>query len=305
MTRVEVFAPAKINLCLHVTGQRDDGYHLLDTVVAFADIGDVLTLHAHDLPKRFDVCGPEGTPALENQSNIMWHTAKAFWPASTALSMRLEKHLPVASGIGGGSADAAATYRGLLRLRAAIEGQDRPRDPTPLDVQVLMGIGADVPMCVPCDPARVRGIGEQIEPIRDLHPYPVVLVNPRVEVSTPTVFRSLIKKDNPSLDPWPESFEDRDAALDWLGEQRNDLQPPAIEACPVIAKVLEALERSGTCRLARMSGSGATCFGLFDRVHMARAAADVIRAAYPDWWVHSGRLNGGRCAAPQLIRSTT
>lgn len=302
---VEVFAPAKINLALHVTGIRADGYHLLDTLVAFAGIGDRITLHVGQWPDALEVTGPEALPSLAGDGNIMWRAAERFWPAGAPLSLRLEKHLPMASGIGGGSADAAATYRGLLRLRAMVEGHGTPRDPTPQDSRALLEIGADVPMCVSCAPARVRGIGEQIEPVDDLHPYPVVLVNPRVQVSTPAVFKRLRVKDNPGLDPWPDSFEDRDAVLDWLAAQRNDLQAPAIEHCPEIAQVLDALVQTGTCRLARMSGSGATCFGLYDRVHKAEAAAAAIRAAHPGWWVQSGRLNGARHAAPQLIRATT
>jgi 4-diphosphocytidyl-2-C-methyl-D-erythritol kinase len=304
MTKVKVFAPAKINLTLHVTGQRADGYHELDTVVAFADIGDWVTLYGSG-PVGLDVTGPEAVPELAGNDNIMWRTASRFWKPDMPLSMKLEKHLPMASGIGGGSADAAATYRGLLSLRAALEGRDAPRDPTPQDARDLLSIGADVPMCVVSDPARVQGIGEQISPIADLHPYPIVLVNPRVQVSTPAVFSNLAVKHNPGLDPLPETFEDRDAALSWLRAQRNDLQRPAIDDCPVIAEVLNALEQSGTCSLARMSGSGATCFGLFERMHTANTAADAIRAAYPEWWVQVGRLNGGRHAAPQLIRSTT
>ncbi|MEL6807687.1 MAG: 4-(cytidine 5'-diphospho)-2-C-methyl-D-erythritol kinase [Pseudomonadota bacterium] len=301
---VEVFAPAKINLCMHVTGQRPDGYHLLDTLVAFADIGDRVTL-SNAGPANICVTGPEAVPELSSIDNIMYYTASQFWVPDIRLSMTLEKNLPLSSGIGGGSADAAATYRGILWLRAAVEGRDDPRNPTADDARLLMKIGADVPMCVLSDPARVRGIGEQIEPVPDMHPYPIVLVNPRVPVSTPAVFKRLMQKDNAGLDPWPDSFEDRDATLDWLLEQRNDLQDAAIQDCPPIADVLDALRQTRECRLARMSGSGATCFGLFDRVHKAEAAADAIRAAHPDWWVQSGRLNGGRRAAPQLIRSTT
>ncbi|MEL6452211.1 MAG: 4-(cytidine 5'-diphospho)-2-C-methyl-D-erythritol kinase [Pseudomonadota bacterium] len=303
--KVTVFAPAKINLTLHVTGQLPNGYHTLDSLVAFADIGDKITLHADWLPKRFSVTGPEAAPELESDRNIMWHAATRFWAPDTALSMQLDKHLPMASGIGGGSADAAATYRGLLMLRAAVEGRAAPRDPTAQDGRDLLDIGADVPMCVLSDPVRVQGIGEQMTPVADLHPYPVVLVNPRVQVSTPAVFKRLAVKDNPGQDPWPDSFEDRDAALDWIGAQRNDLQDAAIRDCLAIAEVLEALAQEGTCRLARMSGSGATCFGLYDRMYMATAAAEAIRAAHPGWWVQVGRLNGGRHAAPQLIRSTT
>lgn len=304
MTRVETFAPAKINLCLHVTGQRADGYHLLDTLVGFANIGDTVTLSTA-APHALAVTGPEASTELGSDDNIMWQTAARFWPTGEPLSMHLDKQLPVASGIGGGSADAAATYRGLLALRAELAGQGAPRDPTPDDAQALMSIGADVPMCVPSHPARVQGIGEQITLISDFHPYPIVLVNPRVQVSTPAVFSRLANKENPAIDPWPDTFEDRDAVLDWLIAQRNDLQAPAVQACPEIATVLDRLRQDKTCRLARMSGSGATCFGLFERVHLAQAAADAIADAHPDWWVRVGRLNGGRRAVPQLIRSTT
>ncbi|WP_299624865.1 4-(cytidine 5'-diphospho)-2-C-methyl-D-erythritol kinase [uncultured Tateyamaria sp.] len=300
---VEVFAPAKINLCLHVTGQRSDGYHLLDTLVAFADIGDTVTLSV-DGPGGLDVSGPEATPDLAGDGNIMSATAARFW-GEEALSMHLDKQLPIASGIGGGSADAAATYRGVLALRAAVEGRDAPRDPTAEDAVALMEIGADVPMCVPSTPARVQGIGEQITPISDLHPYPIVLVNPRVQVSTPTVFKRLARKENPALDRLPRDFEDRDLVLDWLGAQRNDLQAPALEVCPEVGAVLEALGKDQACRLTRMSGSGATCFGLFIRMHEATAAAEAISATHPGWWIRVGRLKGGRRAAPQLIRSTT
>jgi 4-diphosphocytidyl-2-C-methyl-D-erythritol kinase len=301
---VSVFAPAKINLTLHVTGQRADGYHLIDSMVAFADIGDNVTLQSPG-PVALEVSGPEGVPELTSKNNIMWFAAMRFWKPDRSLTMHLEKHLPLASGIGGGSADAAAVYRGLLLLRAAVEGSEWPRDPTPEDARDLLEIGADVPMCVLSEAARIRGIGEQIEPVPELYPYPVVLVNPRIQISTPAVFSGLQAKDNPGLDPLPEAFDDRVATLDWLRNQRNDLQEPAVENCPAIAAVLQALEQVETCRMARMSGSGATCFGLFERMHQASEAAKAISAAYPSWWVRAGRLNGGRKAAPQLIRSTT
>jgi len=304
MIKVRVFAPAKINLALHITGRLPDGYHLIDSLVAFADIGDWITLTEHG-PRELSVSGPEGVPELASDDNIMWHAAQKFWTPDRPLSMALEKHLPMASGIGGGSADAAAAYRGLLLLRATVEGMASPRAPTTEDAHALLSIGADVPMCVLSDPARIRGIGEQITPVPNFFPYATVLVNPRVQVSTPTVFSGLTIRDNPGLDPWPVSFEDRDAALDWMRAQRNDLHAPAVADCPAIGTVLNALEQTGTCRLARMSGSGATCFGIFKRMHMAQAAADAISAAHPDWWVRAGRLNGGRNAVPQLIRSTT
>jgi len=304
MKTVEVFAPAKINLTLHVTGQLPNGYHTLDSLVAFADIGDTVTLHSPG-PADLLVSGPEAVPELASPDNIMWMAATKFWTPDRSLSMHLDKHLPMASGIGGGSADAAAVYRGLLLLRAAVEGHDQPRDPTTQDARDLLEIGADVPMCVLSEPARIRGIGEQIEPVPDLFPYPVVLVNPRAPVSTPAVFKGLTVKDNPGHDPWPGDFEDRSAILGWLGAQRNDLQAPAIRDCPAIARVLQVLNQIDTCRLARMSGSGATCFALFEKMHEAISAAEAISVSHPEWWVRAGRLSGGRRAAPQLIRSTT
>ena len=140
MKTVSVFAPAKINLALHVTGQRADGYHLLDSLVAFADIGDRVRLQSHG-PARLLVSGPEAVAGLEGGDNIMWRAAHRFWPPDLSLSMHLEKHLPVASGIGGGSADAAATYRGLLMLQAAVNGGERPRDPTAQDARDLLVAG--------------------------------------------------------------------------------------------------------------------------------------------------------------------
>jgi 4-diphosphocytidyl-2-C-methyl-D-erythritol kinase len=303
MTTVKVFAPAKINLTLHVTGRRDDGYHLLDTLVAFADIGDTVTLHASG-PLALDVSGPEAAPELNSKYNIMWLVAARFWKPDLPLSLGLEKHLPMASGIGGGSADAAATFRGLLRLRAALEGR-APRDVTEADVRTLLDIGADVPMCVLSDAARVQGIGERITPLADFPALAVVLVNPRVQVSTLEVFKSLETRDNPGLDSFPDSFNDQAALLDWLSGQRNDLQAAAMADCPAIGTVLDALRSHDTCRLARMSGSGATCFGLYDSVAAARASAAAVQAAHPEWWVRAGTLDGGNCVAPQLIRSTT
>lgn len=304
MTTVEVFAPAKINLTLHVTGQLPNGYHQLDSLVAFADIGDWIYLSTKG-PADLNVTGPEASPELASADNIMWHTAAKFWEPDIHLSMALDKHLPTASGIGGGSADAAATYRGILVLRAAVEGRSGPRDPTQDDIKSLMAIGADVPMCVLSDPARVQGIGEGILPLDDFPALPIVLANPRVHVSTPDVFKRLESKDNPKMSPWPDRFDDVEALIGWLGQQRNDLQGPAIAGCPAIGTVLNALSADDTCRFARMSGSGATCFGLYDDLSAAQAAASHLADAHPDWWVQAGLLNGGPKAEPQLIRSTT
>ncbi|MEO0745139.1 MAG: 4-(cytidine 5'-diphospho)-2-C-methyl-D-erythritol kinase [Pseudomonadota bacterium] len=304
MTTVEVFAPAKINLTLHVTGQTPNGYHMLDSLVAFADIGDRVYLSTKG-PAVLDVTGPEAAPELSSLDNIMWYTALQFWKPDIPLSMALEKHLPMASGIGGGSADAAATYRGILLLRNVAEGGADAILPQPEDARKLLQIGADVPMCVMSETARVRGIGEWIDPIAGFPKLPLVLVNPRTQVSTQSVFMQLANKENPEMSPWPTRLDDPKELIAWLGQQRNDLQAPAIADCPVIAEVLDAVTTDKTCRFARMSGSGATCFALYDDLGAAQTAAERLTVEHPDWWVKSGSLNGGNLVEPQLIRSTT
>lgn len=294
---IQVFAPAKINLALHVTGQRPDGYHLLDTLVAFADIGDRVTLQTGG-PGGLEVSGPEAMPELAHNDNIMWQVVRRFWPADTSLSLRLEKHLPTSSGIGGGSADAAATYRGMAYLQGRSDRIDA-------DVDALLDIGADVPMCVHSMSARVQGIGQHIQPLATFPTLPVVLVNPRLPVSTPAVFRALKRKDNSALDPFPARFDSARVLLDWVRDQRNDLQEAALQDCPAIGAVLAALSAQPACRLARMSGSGASCFGLYDSNSDAAAACESLQKKHPDWWVQAGQLGGGGQIAPQVIRSTT
>jgi 4-diphosphocytidyl-2-C-methyl-D-erythritol kinase len=290
---LRVFAPAKVNLCLHVTGQRADGYHLLDSLVAFADVGDWLTLRRASAAE-VQVVGPEAAALVQGGVNIISQTLARFGVQDVAV--QLEKHLPVASGIGGGSADAAATYRGLCALlgRAALTQ----------DAADLLALGADVPMCVPAKPARVQGIGERITPLPNLPALSAVLVNPRQPVSTPAVFRALPQKQNPGLAPMPPHFADAAALMAWLAQQRNDLQPPAQTIAPVITGALAALAQSGAA-LARMSGSGATCFGLYPSAPAAQAAAHSLRSQQPQWWIAPCTLNGPLDIAPQAIRATT
>ena len=287
---VEVFAPAKVNLTLHVTGQREDGYHLLDSLVAFAPFGDVLHMSLSDVPS-LRITGPERAGVPEDGRNLVARAVSLHAQASGAqgpIAMVLEKQLPAASGIGGGSSDAAAALRGAMALaqtdaRAQVDGG--------LSLRVgeldLLALGADLPMCYHPAPARVRGIGERLDKIT-LPPLPAVLVNPRVEVATPAVFRALASKTNP---PSPDQLPDwRDAAalIAWLGTQRNDLEAPAVAIAPVIGEVLAALNE--TADLARMSGSGATCFGLYQSQTGAAQAADAIARAHPEWWVRHGVL---------------
>lgn len=258
-------APAKINLALHVTGRRADGYHLLDSLVVFTELGDRVTVAPG--PLSLTVTGPFAADLPVDGDNLCLRAARSV---GADCAITLHKTLPVASGIGGGSADAAAVLRALLR---------RPSRPEAL--------GADVPVCLAGIPARMRGVGEVIDPLPGLPALDLVLVNPRVALSTPAVFTALDRRDNP---PMPEVPNAPDAAglTEWLADTRNDLQPAAIRLAPAVAEALSALKAAGA-RLARMSGSGATCFGIFEGETAAKAAAAAIAAAHPRWWVMATR----------------
>lgn len=261
-------APAKLNLALHVTGRRADGYHLLDSLVCFAAVGDVVTLTPGPLSLTID--GPFAAGLDADDDNLCLRAARL---AGGQAAIRLTKNLPVASGIGGGSADAAAVLRGLARMG----------HPLPDRTERL---GADVPVCIASVSARMQGVGEVLAPVPPLPPVHLVLVNPGVAVPTPAIFAGLDRRDNPPLPPIP-AFADAGALIGWLALTRNDLQPPAIVAAPVIAQVLAALDAQGA-RLSRMSGSGATCFGLFaDPAGADRAAAALARNG---WWAVATQL---------------
>lgn len=261
MAAIDEPAPAKINLALHVTGRRDDGYHLLDSLVVFTQAGDVVRLDTGGAGLAVD--GPFAADVPAGADNLCLKAA-----AGASVGITLTKALPVASGIGGGSADAAAVLRALARL-------GHPLPPAP------EALGADVPVCLTAPrPARMRGIGEVVEALPPLPRLHMVLANPRVPLSTPEVFRALVRRQNRPLPDIP-AFPDAAALTAWLSTCRNDLQAPAIARAPVIAAVLAALRAEGAT-LARMSGSGATCFGLFPDAPTAAAAAD--RLASRGWW---------------------
>ncbi|MDO5647693.1 4-(cytidine 5'-diphospho)-2-C-methyl-D-erythritol kinase [Paracoccus sp. (in: a-proteobacteria)] len=260
-------APAKLNLALHVTGRRDDGYHLLDSLVCFAGVGDVVTLTPGGPSLTID--GPFAA-GLSTTDNLCLRAADL---AGGAAQIALTKNLPVASGIGGGSADAAAVLRGLAQM-----GHPLPRAPERL--------GADVPVCLAGRPARMQGIGEHITPLPPLPALHLVLVNPGIALSTPQVFSALTCRDNPPLPPIP-IFADLNALIHWLRATRNDLEPPARQIAPVIGDVLDALTAQGAA-FARMSGSGATCFGLFDRADHAERAATAL--SHNGWWAVATEL---------------
>ncbi|WP_103257610.1 4-(cytidine 5'-diphospho)-2-C-methyl-D-erythritol kinase [Tabrizicola aquatica] len=272
-------APAKLNLCLHVTGRRADGYHLLDSLVVFASVGDrVSAVPGQGLSLR--ITGPESAGLVAEPDNLVLRAARAMEISDAALV--LEKILPVASGIGGGSADAAAALRAL----AALTGRDLP----PPDR--VLALGADVPVCLAGRPARMSGIGEVLAPLPPLPPLWCVLVNPRVPVPTPQVFGAMTRRENPPVPDLPaEALGSAEALAHWLATQtRNDLTAPARAVAPVLAEVQAALETAPGCLLARMSGSGGTHFGLFDALATAEGAALDLRRAYPAWWVAEGNI---------------
>lgn len=269
---MRLLAPAKVNLALHVTGRREDGYHLLDSVVVFADHGDTITLTpSADL--SLTVTGPRAAGVPADRRNLIWRAAELFPPGQGA-AITLDKHLPHAGGIGGGSSDAAATLRGL----AAFWNLPLP------DPAAILSLGADVPVCLFGKPARMSGIGETVSPLPPLPPLWIVLVNPGVEVPTGPVFKALARADNPPLPEMPANgWPDAAALVGWLCRTRNDLEPPARAQVPEIGQVIDHLNARPGCLLARMSGSGGTCFGLFAAEQAARDAADGL-AAHPGWW---------------------
>lgn len=290
MKTAKIFAPAKINLTLHVTGQRGDGYHLLDSLVAFADVGDWLTLKP--APRSLiQAIGPEVANLPVNESNLARQAIRKL-AGEDSFELCITKNLPVSSGIGGGSADAAAAMRGVHYLKGLRSSPD---------TQQTTELGADVPMCVGSAPCRAQGIGDQLRPVT-LPRIPAVLVNPRIPVSTLEVFKALPSCDNTPLGNIPNNPE-LGILFNWLRTRRNDLEQPAIGLVPEIASVLSALRSISGCQIARMSGSGATCFGLFHRRDSAIQASEVIKEKYPSWWVVPTIL-GDMSEAAQPVHST-
>ncbi len=274
---VEDFAPAKVNLALHVTGQRPDGYHLLDSLVVFAGVGDRVSA-APGEGLTLTVTGPMAGGLADEPDNLVLRAARFLGVANAAIT--LDKHLPLASGIGGGSADAAATLRALARLT----GRPLP------DAAATAALGADVPACLSSRPCRMAGIGEVLAGVPPLPPLWLVLANPGVAVPTPAIFRALNRKDGtPMPAPLPR-WPDAAAAARDLAALRNDLEAPAIALAPVIAAVKSALAAQAGCLLARMSGSGATVFGLFATEAAAHAAEARLAADRPGWWVRAARV---------------
>lgn len=289
---LSVFAPAKINLYLHVTGRLDNGYHTLDSLIAFADTGDSISIEAAS-DFAFQVDGPSASAfnakeldSSPNSSNI---AVRAAWALARAaqktpnLRIKLTKNLPLASGLGGGSADAAAVVWGLC------EWWGIPRT-MPYLADLMIDLGADVPVCFSCKPTHVRGIGDILEPAPALGEVPILLVNPGTHCPTSSVFKGFRGRfREPTV--LPASLHAYPDLLRFLGAQDNDLEMAAMDVEPMIGTTLEALRAQKGCDLARMSGSGATCFGLFESEHAVRKAAEIVSVKNPGWWVKPGWLN--------------
>jgi 4-diphosphocytidyl-2-C-methyl-D-erythritol kinase len=282
-------APAKVNLTLHVLGRRPDGYHEIESLVVFADVGDRLTL-APGGALALDVVGPTAAAAGEGGDNLVLKAARAAAeriPGLTLGRFHLDKQLPVAAGLGGGSSDAAAALRLIARANALPPDDARIR-------AAARVTGADVPVCLEAKARMMRGIGEILSDPMALPPLPGVLINPGVAVPTRDVFAALAAP--PLAGPaQPDDFFtiDADAAslVSVLAARRNDLEAPAVRLQPVIADVLASLRSASGCMLARMSGSGATCFGLLNSAAAAEAAAQKIQKAQPGWWVRATRFS--------------
>lgn len=279
-------APAKLNLYLHVVGRRADGYHLLDSLVAFAEHGDELrAAPAADLSLALD--GPFAAALAGEADNLVLRAARTLRDKAKGpgAALSLTKNLPVASGIGGGSADAAAALRALCRLWAA-SGEGL--------AELALTLGADVPVCLHGAPSYMGGVGEDIAPAPALPPVGLVLINPLLPLPTPQVFaaRARLNAGGGFSAParFTESPRDAEALAACLAGRRNDLEPAAIALMPQIAPVLEALAASPGCRLARMSGSGATCFAIYDDKAVADTAAAWIVRRHSGWWIKPTRL---------------
>ena len=285
---------AKVNLSLRVVGRRADGYHDLESVVAFADCADRLTLEPGG-ELRLTATGPLAAACGEPSDNLVFKAARLLADAVPNLKLgafALDKVLPVAAGIGGGSADAAAALRLLARLN------DLSLDDRRLQA-VALATGADVPVCLLSRACDMTGVGEQLLPLA-LPSMPCVMVNPRVPVATKDVFQALGLRNGELLvgatdvleaPAWPEAGG---SIADWvevLETVANDLEAPALRIEPVIGDVLEALRSSAGVKLARMSGSGATCFAIYGAPTDAHAAGEKIRSDHPGWWVHAGTLS--------------
>jgi 4-diphosphocytidyl-2-C-methyl-D-erythritol kinase len=282
-----VAAPGKINLALHVVGRREDGYHLLETLTVFTRFGDRLTVEPGETDS-FSTSGPFGDDVPLDDENLVIaarERLRVAFPLADcpAVSIELEKNVPVASGLGGGSSDAAATLVAL----SSVWGLPTTKKEL---ARLCPALGSDVPMCLTAKPLLATGIGEKIAKVANFPALNLVLVNPGVPVATADVFRALTGYENEGLPPLPADLS-LDRLVEWLKATRNDLEPTAVEMAPDIDDALNELSMAGAL-VTRMSGSGATCFGLFESAAQAKGAARHIGRQRPSWFVVATESEG-------------
>jgi 4-diphosphocytidyl-2-C-methyl-D-erythritol kinase len=273
-------AAAKINLTLHITGRRGDGYHILESLIGFTDITDTLNFIASD-DVRLHISGPEGTDLVADEHNLAIKAVRLVQRhlgVTSGVDISLTKNIPVAAGLGGGSADAAATVNGCLTLWGG------PESTTISDEILASDLGADVPVCRYGRAALVSGIGEDITPALHWPAAWLVVVNPRVPLATASVFQAF---DGSFRAPEDNIFQGRsfDEFAKFLAQHENSLTSAAIALAPIIEDVIAGIKNLPGCRLARMSGSGPTCFGLFESLEEATVSAKTLQDAQPGWWI--------------------
>ena len=269
-------ASAKVNLCLQIVGQKPNGFHLLDSIVGFTEFGDHLSFKKSDKLK-LKVQGAFSDQIPVDRSNLILKAAELVRKLNnikTGAHITLTKNLPPSAGLGGGSSDAAATIRGLSRMW----GTDLP------EIHDLMKIGSDLPVCINQKTQHMKGFGEVLNVVNTFPNLPILLVNPLKKVSTQTVFRKPENKKNSPLSKYENLFQTKKDWINWLLLQRNDLMEPAVSVEPVISEVLQFISNQISVEKVSMSGSGATCFGVFENKHDCDLAMKKVRRERPEWW---------------------
>lgn len=287
----KIFAPAKINLFLHLTRKRRDGYHELQSLISFADIGDYISIEPAD-SFSFNIDGDFSANFIENEqkshldcSNLVVRAARALSQLSNQVlkvKITLTKNLPLAAGLGGGSSDAAAAIWGLQQFWG-IKSDEKYLLP------LMTKLGADVPVCFNCQTSLVEGIGETLLPVNQIEEIPILIINPLISCPTQEIFLRHNGIFNKKIN-LPNYFESVFDYIDFLKSTNNDLYQPATQLIPEIGNIINAMEAQESCLLTRMSGSGASCFALFETIEQANQAKQAILDENPDWWVKTGWL---------------
>ncbi len=286
---ISASAPAKVNLTLQVLGRRRDGYHLLDSLVAFADVGERVSVRHSDAVELSISGAMAGDIQAHNNLVLSADAAvRRISPALPKLHYELKKCIPIAAGLGGGSADAAAVLRILSAMGYGPKSQEDL-------VSLALGLGADVPVCIDCVPARMSGVGENIRRFSNWPEVFCILVNPRIPVSTKEVFGALNLGPGEMVNQseFMPLTDDRHDLEQMIIDGRNDLEDAACKLVPGIASILSTIGLTRGCLAARLSGSGASCFGLYRNLCEAEVAGADLAAAHPDWWIRSALI--GRC----------